>query len=170
MRVALEHAGLGDRDVLENLLSLYVHDFSEILGDAPGSDGRYAYPRLESLLRSADRRHFLIRADDALAGLVFVSAGSALAGGHADWDMSEFFVVRGRRRRGVGQRAASAAFRAFPGSWEVRVMDQNKGALEFWTRTVAEHTRGDYRLTKHPQEEDRLWHVFRFVQPHETGR
>ena len=51
-------------------------------------------------------------------------------------DVAEFFVVRGARRRGVGQRAARALFELFPGTWEVRVLRANERALAFWRSAV----------------------------------
>ena len=165
MQIELAGATLGDRPVLENLLNLYAHDFSEILGNAPGPDGRYVYEHLDSFLQDADRFPFFIRTDGLLAGFALVSRGSAISGDPQVWDMTEFFVVRGLRRRGLGGAAASAAFRRFPGAWEVRVMDRNPGAVPFWTRAVSLHTDG--RFDAHPwrSETGEAWNVFRFSQP-----
>lgn len=166
MKVELQRATARDRVALENLLSLYGHDFSEIRGGVPGPDGRYAYPHLARFLEGPGREPFLIRADGSLAGLVFVSSGSALGGGNPDvWDMTEFFVVRGLRRRGVGEAAARAAFRRFPGSWEVRVMDRNRRAFDFWRRAIGRHTQESYTLERRELEPGVVWHVFCFLQP-----
>jgi predicted acetyltransferase len=54
----------------------------------------------------------------------------------AVWDMAEFFVLRGLRRRGIGARAAQLAFQQFPGMWRVRVMKANRDARNFWERTI----------------------------------
>lgn len=165
MNVELQRTTLEDRVVLENLLSLYGHDFSEIVGDTPGEDGRFAYPRLGQFLRAADRNLFLIRADGAVAGLVFVSAGSVLVKDPDVWDMTEFFVVRGLRRQGVGQAAAQEAFRSFPGRWEVRVMARNESALKFWRDTIRQHTGYKFSLEQRNTDSGSAWHVFRFSQP-----
>lgn len=51
-------------------------------------------------------------------------------------DVCEFFVVRGRRRQGVGSAAARNLLRTFPGRWEVRVRDNNLAARQFWLRAL----------------------------------
>ena len=76
-------------------------------------------------------------------------------------DMAEFFIIRGRRRLGVGMKAAQAIWRRFPGKWEVRVRDRNRGAKEFWAGTVAAFIGKKI----HPiafEKNGELWHVFSF--------
>lgn len=105
---------------------------------------------------------FLIRADGALAGFVLIHRGSQVSGAADVWDVAELFVLRGYRRRGVGVRAAHAAWRALAGRWEVRLQERNLAALAFWRRAVGELT----RLPVEPTLVDvagRQWHVFGFV-------
>jgi predicted acetyltransferase len=51
--------------------------------------------------------------------------------------MAEFFILRRYRNNGIGSQAAHAAWRRFPGSWQVRVMLENPGARIFWARAIA---------------------------------
>ena len=55
----------------------------------------------------------------------------------AVWDMAEFFILRGYRRRGVGTAAAHAVWKHFPGRWQVRVMESNTPAQRFWARAIS---------------------------------
>ena len=64
--------------------------------------------------------------------------------------MTEFFVARGLRRKGVGGAAAAAVFRSLPGAWEVRALDRNSGAGAFWARTIAGHTGGAFEAAASP--------------------
>jgi len=164
MRVELIAATVSDIPVLENLLSLYLHDFSEVLGFAPGPDGRFVYDRLPLYFEEPGRNAFLVRADDELAGFALVSLGSVVTGAPDVRDLSEFFVARGLRRRGVGRDAASAVFRRFPGPWEVRAMDRNEGAAEFWTRAISHHTGGAFEVQAWRSDSGQTWQVFRFRQ------
>jgi predicted acetyltransferase len=80
--------------------------------------------------------------DCKLAGLALVKKGSDvsgpdLSGSGAAWDMAEFFILRGYRRRGIGTRAAHEVWRRFPGPWEVRVMQANASAQQFWAGAIA---------------------------------
>ena len=67
-------------------------------------------------------------------------AGFAFVG--LDWEggkhtIGEFFVVRGARRRGVGEFVARTLIERYPGSWEIAFQDDNPGAPEFWKRVVS---------------------------------
>jgi len=121
---------------MANLLELYSHDFSEFVELKLGADGRFGYEPLPLYWQDPDRHPFLIRVDGHWAGLAFVRKGSRVSGDRDVWDMTEFFIVRGCRRRGVGTRAAEAIWRRFPGKWEVRVMDRNSKAQGFWPDAV----------------------------------
>lgn len=70
-------------------------------------------------------------------GLVLVKRGSDVSGDEAVWDMAEFFVLRGYRRRGIGTRIAHEVWRRFPGQWEVRVMHSNVSAHHFWAHAIS---------------------------------
>ena len=70
-------------------------------------------------------------------GWFCLSAGSQISGDESIWDLTEFFVVRGQRRLGIGKKVAHEVLRKFPGRWEVRVMDRNPAAQAFWERATA---------------------------------
>ena len=123
--------------VLANLLELYAHDFSEFHNLNIGEDGRFGYPSLPLYWSEPGRHPFLIRMDGKLAGLVLVKKGSEVSDNEAVWDMAEFFVVRGCRRRGIGTQVAHEVWRRFPGMWEVRVMQANIAAQRFWAGAIS---------------------------------
>lgn len=164
MPVELREASVADEPVLANLMSLYLHDFSEAFGVAPPPDGRFVYDRLPLYFTEPGRNAFLIRSDGGLAGFALVSLGSAIGGSTAVRDLSEFFVVRGLRRRGIGRTAAAAVFERFPGDWEVRAMDRNRGAGRFWARVISDHTGGAFTVEPWQSEPAGTWKVFRFSQ------
>ena len=117
--------------ILANLLEFYVHDFSEFLDLEIGEDGRFGYPALSLYWSEPDRHPFFVKLDGKYAGLVLVKREGAV------WDMAEFFILRGCRRRGIGSQVAHQVWRRFPGLWEVRVMEANVSARRFWARAIA---------------------------------
>jgi predicted acetyltransferase len=169
MRVELSQASVSDEPVLANLLNLYLHDFSEAFGDSPGPDGRFVYERLPLYFTEAGRTPFLIQADGRLAGFALVTRGSRIDASPLVWDLTEFFVTRGLRRRGIGQIAASELFARFPGTWEVRALDRNKGAFEFWDHAVSRHTTGNFAVAPWESSNGMTWKVFRFSQHSNTA-
>jgi predicted acetyltransferase len=97
-----------------------------------------------------------------LAGFALISRGSRVTDDPAVWDMTDFFVLRGYRKRGIGASAAAAVWRRFPGRWQVRVMDSNRPARAFWAATVGAFTGGAAEQAAH-WEQGRSWNVFSFV-------
>src|SRR5579864_7778918 len=140
IRVDVIPAAPEQAPILENLLELYAHDFSEFHNPELGPDGRFGYPHLPLYWREPGRHAFLVKVDGQLAGLVLVKQGSEISGEERVWDMAEFFVVRGYRRRGIGTEIAQQVWRRFPGRWEVRVMESNVAAQGFWERAIGAFT------------------------------
>lgn len=126
--------------ILANLLELYGYDFSGFHSLEVGSDGRFGYKCLPLYWSEPGRHPFLVRVDGKLAGLVLVKRGSEVSGNEAVWDMAEFFIMRGYRRRGIGTQVAHQVWRGFPGLWEVRVMQSNVSAHHFWEQAISTFT------------------------------
>jgi predicted acetyltransferase len=150
-----------EQPLLENLLELYVYDFSESLGLEIGEDGRYGYPHLSLYWSEPERYPFLVRVDRKLAGFVLVRKGESVAGEGMVWDVAEFCVLRAYRRRGVGTRVAHDVWRRFPGRWEVRVMEGNAPAERFWAAAIAKF-RGEAVRSARVEKDGRWWQVFKF--------
>jgi len=126
--------------IVANLLELYAHDFSEFHAIDLKEDGRFGYKHLPLYWIEPNRHPFLVRIDGRLAGFAFVKKGSEISGNTAIWDMAEFFVIRRYRGRGIGTDVAHQIWRRFPGAWEVRVMEANRSAQQFWERAISAFT------------------------------
>jgi predicted acetyltransferase len=109
--------------ILANLLELYAHDFREFLDLELGDDGRFGYSCLPLYWSEPGRHPFLVWVEGRLAGMVLVKRGSEVSGNEAVWDMAEFFVLRGYRRRGIGTQIAHKVWRRFPRLLDARHLD-----------------------------------------------
>ncbi|MCI0336653.1 MAG: GNAT family N-acetyltransferase [Acidobacteria bacterium] len=147
--------------ILANLLELYSHDFSEFYDIELGADGRFGYKYLPLYWEEPDRHPFLVKIDGNLAGFVLVKRGSEVSGNEDIWDVSEFFIVRGYRRRGIGMKVAHEVWRRFPGRWEVRVMQSNHSAMEFWERAITMFI-GEMIPSVRVEKDGECWHLFSF--------
>ena len=153
--------------ILANMLELYAHDFSEFKQLRLGADGRFGYKELPLYWKEFNRYPFLIKAGGHLAGFAFVRRGSEISGDADVWDMTEFFILRGSRRLGVGMKAAHEIWKKFPGKWEVRVIDRNQKAKKFWGRAINEFL-GE-TIEPIPLDKDgEGWHVFSFESKRAT--
>lgn len=133
-----------ERVAVENLLQLYIHDFSEQWAglDEPRGEvdeaGRFLDYPLDAYWSEPDHAPLLIRAGGRLAGFALLDAHSH-SGSELDRNMAEFFVLRKYRRGGIGTAAAQGIFSLYPGRWEAAVARRNTSALPFWRKAVATH-------------------------------
>ena len=147
--------------ILGNLLELYIYDFSELREVDLGPNGRFGYRPLPLYWSDPDRHPFLVAIDGKLAGFALVKRGSGVSGNEAVWDMAEFFVIRGYRRRGFGIQVTHELWRRFPGQWEIRVMQSNVAAYHFWAHAISSFT-GE-AVHPVPVKKDREnWELFSF--------
>ena len=109
---------------------------------------------------------FVILDDGHRAGFALVSPPPAFPRTSVNFRMSEFFIVRASRRRGVGAFAASLLFNRFAGDWEVVEDEQNRPALQFWRRVISRHTAGRFSETRDGGE---VRHRFR-TEAHPSAR
>jgi len=134
-RVEAQHEG-----TLANLLELYCYDMSAYFPIALGSDGRFGYPALSLYFSDPSSRFaYLIYDDDKLTGFAMAMRGSPASADPHVLDVAEFFVVRGARQRGIGERAAAQLWNQLEGRWTVRVASSNLPALAFWTRAISRY-------------------------------
>jgi predicted acetyltransferase len=165
MNVELVPASPDQASILVNLLELYAHDFSEFHSLELDATGRFGYKHLSLYWSEPDRHPFLIKVEGKLAGLAFVKRGSEFSGNQNVWDVGEFFVVRAYRRKGIGVQVAHELWQRFPGLWEVRVMDSNRAALNFWQRAITTF-KNDVIQPARIKKDGQCWHLFTFESPH----
>jgi len=147
--------------VLANLLELYAHDFSEFHNIELGADGRFGYKYLPLYWEEPDRHPYIVKFGGKLAGFVLLKKGSEVTGNEDVWDVAEFFIVRGYRRRGLGMKVAHEVWRRYPGRWEVRVMGSNHSAKEFWESAITGFT-GEMIPSVRVEKDGESWYLFSF--------
>jgi predicted acetyltransferase len=134
-----------------------------------GSDGRFVYPSLALYWGEPERYPFLVVVDRRLAGFALVKKGSELSDNKMVWDMAEFFVIRGYRRRGIGTRVAHEIWKRFPGTWEVRVLQSNVSAYHFWIRAISEFNSAEVHPTLVEKDKE-FWNLFSFASTSDIAR
>lgn len=141
MKIELRQARSHEFPILERLMQLYLYDFAAIDDWDLGEDALYGDARrIEGFWRDPRRRSFLVRVDGKLAGFAIIREVAHFAG-EGTREISEFFVLRRYRRRGVGEEVARAIFDAFPGRWEVAEAARNLEAQAFWRAVVGRYTK-----------------------------
>jgi len=161
--VQLVRAGPDQRDVLANLIQLYRHDLSEIRGFELSDQGTYAYHHLDDYLSDPEREAYLVRVEGRLAGLATIHR---LPDGV--WQISEFFVARPYRRRGVGRIALRKTFETHSGRWTCFVDELNDTSLRMCASVVEEAGEGS-RAHAGVNRTGFVGTVLRFAMPERTA-
>jgi len=143
------------RLVVERLWQLYRHDLSEFRGThrpqsfrgtLPDEDGAFHTRTLTPFLADdTARAAYLFYLADSPVGFAFVSRVASER--HL---MSEFFVVRGVRKQGVGRAAVEALFALHPGTWEIPFQENNVAAARFWRGVAAQVDGEGFREERRP--------------------
>lgn len=144
MELEIQQIPIEDKFVLRNLMELCQHDYSEFNGDDVGDYGLFGYRYIDHYWTESGRHPFLIRVEGKLAGFALVSQ-VASDSGQVTNSISEFFILRKYRRKGIGREVARRIFSMFPGRWNVGQESGNDPAQAFWRETIAEYTRGKFK-------------------------
>ena len=144
MKIELATASQADIPVLDRLLQLYEYDASENGGNEIDANG--VFPTVDTGALWGPNDHvFLIQVDGRLAGFALVTRHQSYFGQDYTYLLSEFFVLRQYRRRGIGEHAAHTLFDRFPGRWELGTMHANTAGQAFWRRVLGHYTRDAYQ-------------------------
>jgi predicted acetyltransferase len=137
--VSVAGAERAQAPIIQNLMQLYTHDFSEFWGGTSRGDvnaqGLFDPYPLNEYWSKASWAAMLIWCDRVLAGFCLVN-DETHSGLPAHRNMAEFFILRKYRGRGVGRLAAEIIFSRQTGVWEVAVARKNAPARDFWRMTI----------------------------------
>jgi predicted acetyltransferase len=76
--------------------------------------------------------------------------------------LSEFFIRKPFRNKGVGRGAAMLIFARYAGEWTIAEQSRNPGAIRFWRRVVSEFTNNKFREKRGQGE---IAHIFTSAGP-----
>jgi predicted acetyltransferase len=140
MRASLEH-----KDVIKNLMQLYIYDFSEYINCDVEEDGLFkAYTDLEEYWKEENHRFpYIIKQGEKYAGFVLVRFIKSEARDY--FSIAEFFILKKYRREGIGRAVAGQIFDLHSGQWEVYQKESNKPAQIFWNKIIDKYTNGQFR-------------------------
>ena len=147
MGVLVVEASLKRKPVLHRLMQMYLHDTSEFTGDDANEDGVFTYRYFDEYWQEPDRFPFLVYSGDNLAGFALINTYTVVLEQGTGRSIAEFFVMRKRRRRGIGRQAAFSIFDRFPGLWEIREHSDNLAGQRFWRSIIGEYTGGEFSET-----------------------
>lgn len=165
-------ASKSDRDWIEETYGEYLADLSaDTTGVFPSLTvtGQSVAEIIQGWFHDDRCTAFIVLREREPVGFAVVQR-SASAGKEPmrRYRLSEFFIRKPHRNRGVGRGAAMLIFARYAGEWTVPEQSRNPGALRFWRRVVSEFTNGKFREKRSQGE---VAHTFTSAGPvHVVGR
>ena len=132
------------KEILQRLLELYQYDLSIVTDDDVDQFGLYGYSYLDCYWVEEKRYPYLFLFRESLAGFALVNEVNWLPENDGAHSMAEFFVLKKYRRRGIGTGAARYVISRFPGKWEIRILRENRSAIQFWREVINNLTSGRF--------------------------
>lgn len=145
MKIELRRPSRSDRNLIRRMMELYLYDFSEYEDADLDEHGLFSYGDLDYFWFEPTHAAFLVTVDDKLAGFVLVDNDVKLS--ESERAVSEFFVMRKYRRRGVGKQVVHQLFDLLPARWEAAVMETNQPAQQFWRQAFGSYRQGIFQET-----------------------
>jgi predicted acetyltransferase len=142
-------ASKADRDWIEDTYGEYLADLTaDTTGVFPSltTTGQSVSEIIQGWFHDDRCTAFMVLRDQEPVGFAVVQrslAGSEDPKRH--YRLSEFFIRRPFRSKGVGRGAAMLIFARYAGEWTIAEQSRNPGAIRFWRRVVSEFTNGKFR-------------------------
>lgn len=155
-----------DRDWIEDTYGEYLADLTaDTTGVFPSLTvtGQSVSEIIQGWFHDDRCTAFIVLREQEPVGFAVVQRG--LASGEEPrrrYRLSEFFIRRPFRRKGVGRGAALLLFARYAGEWTIAEQSRNPGALKFWRRVVSEFTNGRFQETRGQGE---ISHLFTSAGP-----
>lgn len=139
MNIELIKVNKNEKEKLEKLLQLYLHDLSIYFPlDFDSEKCEYKYD-LDKYFNN-DFAYF-IKSDNNILRFILIDNN-----GESNYEISEMFVLNNYKNKKVGTISVIKAFALYKGKWTIKVVPKSEIAEKFWAKVVSEYTNNNYEL------------------------
>lgn len=132
-----------DKELLENLLQLYLHDLSfNFPIDFSEEKGKFIYPELDQYFENKNNIAYFMQKEGVKVGFILLNKNED------EYLVQELFVLNPYKRRGIGREGACKIFDNYKGSWTIKSLPCSKDVELFWKDTLKEYTKDNYNMTR----------------------
>lgn len=158
--VEITEATPEDFPLIKRLYQLHRYDLSEVLKLDTDANGEYIGVNEAWVDETESPQAYILRSEGLPIGYVLFTRNQI---GPGRWEntMSEMFVMRRHRRRGIGRQVAYQFFESYRGDWSVLISPANKVSIFFWRNVVGSFSRGLFHEETPSETEPRI--RFRFL-------
>lgn len=138
MSVTIREVKEGDKTILRNLFSLYLHDLSSYTTMLDiGEDGSFEYGGFDRFWQVGGISPYFIQWDDRIIGFILLLERPFLKKEH-DYAVSDIFILNKYKGKGLGKKAIRTLFQEKKGKYYVIELMENKPAVIFWKKLYRE--------------------------------
>lgn len=140
MNIELEKVTKDEKNKVEKLLQLYLHDLSmyfPITFDS--SKCEYIYDDLDKYF--TNNYAYFIKFKNNICGFIFIDNNKK-----DNYEISEMFILNNYKRKKVGETAVKKIFDMYKGNWTIKAVPSSKIAEKFWTKTIDNYTNGNFKI------------------------
>ena len=137
--IEIEKIEVCDREKLERLLQLYLHDLSLYFSITFDSENcKYEY----DLNKYFENNYaYFIKSNSDILGFILIDDNS-----NNNYEVSEMFVLNNYKGHQIGEVAIKKIFDIYKGSWTIKVVPLSPKAELFWKKTINTYTNGDFTI------------------------
>jgi predicted acetyltransferase len=131
---------LKDKNLLENMMQLYLHDISiNFPIDFDSTTCKYYYD-LDSYFEK-NIAFFIENEKQEKLGFILIDLLS-----NTSFEISEMFILNNYKRQGIGEKAIKDIFKKYRGDWIVKAVPLSTVAEKFWNNVINNYTNGNYNI------------------------
>ncbi len=140
---------LDDKPIMHRVFQLYLYELSIYSDDEINAQGTFDYPYFDAYWTADNRKLFLIRYNETLAGFVMLrlKIEDTVFNRQVN-SIAEFFVMNRYRRYGIGESVAQQCWSRYPGRWSLMAYTENLPAVAFWQKTISAYAQSGQYETK----------------------
>jgi len=131
MNVKVKPADISQKSLIRSFIQDYLTELSQFPDENPDyqdEQGIFHYPYLDDYWRNPERFPFIISYDEKQVGFAFVRKVDD------HWEMAEYYVLPGFRRRRLGFSCAAKIIKNHPGLWKIGFNKQNYPSRQLWKK------------------------------------
>lgn len=140
MNISIERISKSEKNKLENLMQLYLHDLSFYFPiDFNSSKATYEYD-LNKYFEN-DFAYFIKDDLDNILGFILIDNN-----GNSKYEISEMFVLNNYKGKKIGEKAVKKVFDNYKGYWTIKAVPSSPVAESFWLKTIKKYTNDNYKV------------------------
>lgn len=135
--ISLEKINIKEKEKLEKLMQLYLHDLS-LYFPLPLNSKTCLYEYDLDKYFNGNYAYFIKEKDDIL-GFILIDDNK-----NKNYEISEMFVLNNYKGNNIGERSVFEIFDRYHGNWIIKVVPLSNGAEVFWEKVVKKYTNDNY--------------------------